>query len=222
MKFNIFSSMIHSGATTGKNRIHKGAGTANTEPAEYKPKCKIIRIGGHQLREKKSIDRRLKDIKPHDYVVLEYNGNYCDYDWAAISAYPDGDHRPATNFGQFRETYDYAITRIQSLGASAVLLSLPALLPQRHFDHISHNLDRKHILLWLHNDVCTLNRWHDEYNDEILSLAAQYGVPVIDISNALLRLNHTDDCYTDDGMHLNTTGQGVIAEIVGEWIQRKL
>ena len=220
MKYSLFYTMIHGGNTTAKNHPHKGGSSSNPS-SSTEPGCKIVRIGGHKLREKKSIDRRLKGVKAGDYIIIEYGGNYCDYNWAAIAAYPDSDHQPAFSFGQFRETYDYAITRIQSLGAKAALLTLPALLPQRYFDHVSHNLDHKHILLWLDNDVCTLNRWHDEYNDEILSLAAQYGVPVIDISNALLRLSHTDDCYADDGMHPNSTGHGLIAEMVGEWIHRQ-
>ena len=217
MKFNIFSSMIHSGANTDKNRIHKGAGTANTKPAENNPKCKIIRIGGHKLRKTKSIERRLKDVKPDDRVVLEYNGNYCDYDWAAIASNPDGEHMPAVNFGQFRELYNYTLARIQTIGAKAALLTLPSLLPQRYFDHVSRNLNRKHIMHWIGDDVCNLNRWREEFNDEILSLASQHQVPLIDISKDLLQRSHIDDCYTDDGMHPNSTGQGVITEIVAEW-----
>ncbi len=220
MRYSIFSNMIN-GGTSAKNRPSKGAGSSRASHAEATPSCRIVRIGGHKLREKKSLDRRLKDVKAGDWVVLEYGGNYCDYDWAAISAYPDGEHSPAFSFGQFREIYSYAITRIQALGAKAALLTLPALLPQRYFDHVSRNLDRKHILHWLRNDVCNLNRWHDEYNDEILSLAAQYHILVIDISKDLLLLSHAEDCYKDDGMHPNGRGQGVIAELVANWHNRQ-
>lgn len=220
MKYSLFYTMIHGGNTTAKNRPHKGGSSSNPS-SSTEPGCKIVRIGGHKLREKKSIDRRLKGVKAGDYIIIEYGGNYCDYNWAAIAAYPDSDHQPAFSFGQFRETYDYAITRIQSLGAKAALLTLPALLPQRYFDHVSHNLDHKRILHWLGNDVCNLNNWRDEYNDEILSLAAQRQVPVIDISNALLRLSHADNCYNDDGMHPNSVGHGVITEMVNGWVQRQ-
>ena len=221
MKYSLLYNMIHGGNTTAKNRPTKGGGSGNPSPSHSEPGYKIVRIGGHKLREKKSIDRRLKGVKAGDYVIFEYGGNYWDYNWAAVSAYPDGEHQPAFSFGQFREAYDYAIARTQALEAKAVLLTLPALLPQRYFDHVSRNLDHKRILHWLRDDVCNLNHWRDEYNDEILSLASQHQVPVIDISNALLRRSHADDCYSDDGMHPNSRGHGVIAELIDGWVHRQ-
>ena len=161
MKYSLFTTMIHNGGTNTKNRPRKGAGNGN--PSEDKPQCRIVRIGGRKLRNKKSIERHLKGIKAGDRVVLQYVGNYCDYDWAAVSANPDGEHLPAVNFGQFRELYNYAIRQIQTLGATAALLTLPALLPQRYFDHICRNLNRSHILHWVGDDVCRFNRWREEY-----------------------------------------------------------
>ena len=219
MKYSLFTTMIHNGGTNTKNRPRKGAGIGN--PSEDKPQCRIVRIGGRKLRNKKSIERHLKGIKAGDRVVLQYAGNYCDYDWAAVSANPDGEHLPAVNFGQFRELYNYAIRQIQTLGATAALLTLPALLPQRFFDHICRNLNRSHILHWVGDDVCRFNRWREEYNDEILSLASHHGLPVIDISRDLLQRSHIENCYDDNGMLPNSSGQAVIAELVAEWNRKQ-
>ncbi len=214
MRYSIFHNMIH-GDAISHNHPHKGAGQSKSKLS--KPECKVIRIGGHKLREQKSIERRLKGIEAGDCVALEYGGNYCEYDWAAISSYPDADHSPAVSFGQFRETYSYAISRLQAIGAHVALLTLPAMLPQRYFDHISRNLNHKHILHWLGDDVCNLSRWREEFNDEILSLASQHQLPVIDISKALLQRSHAEDGYANDGMHPNSTGHGIIAELVANW-----
>lgn len=217
MNNGIFINTIHSNIHSAKQNVSKGGHSVRQHLAEHLPSCRIVRIGNSQGKIGRGIDRRLRGLKKGDRVVLEYGGNYCNYDWAAVAANPDGEHTPATGYGQFREIYTYALAKIRALGAEAILLSLPAMLPQRYFDHIVRNLNRDNILQWLGGDVCSLNRWREQYNDEIASLASQHHLPLIDISAAFLQRHHIEDCYTSDGMHPNTAGRMVISELVADW-----
>ncbi|MDY6289728.1 MAG: SGNH/GDSL hydrolase family protein [Bacteroidales bacterium] len=222
MNYSILSSMIQSGingAKKAKSISRGGASSTNTE-GSAKPKTHILRIGIHVDRHNRWLDRRLRGVKKDDLVVLEYGGNYCNFDWAAISSNPDIDHRPLLSFGQFREFYANAITKCQAIGARVALLTLPTLLPQRYFDLVSRNLNRDNLKQWMGGDVCSLSRWNEQYNEEILSLAAQYQVPVIDINPSFLRHHFLEDCYSDDGMRPNNIGHTVIAELVADWERR--
>lgn len=214
MNYTILTRMFHSGSS-GTRRAVGSSGTRAVSPAS--PQTLILRIGTHRSRHNRWLDRRLKNVHEGDTVVLEYGGNYCEFDWAAIAAHPDVDHLPAVNFGQFREFYHSAIGKCLAKGARVVLLTLPTLLPQRYFDFVSRNLDRDNILHWLGNDACSLSHWNEQYNEEILSLAAQYQLPVIDINPTFLRHHYLEDCYAINGMHPNNIGHSFIAELVAEW-----
>lgn len=221
MSYGILANMIQSSVNNDKRVALRGGGSAKKPLGERKPECRIIAIGTHKGRHNRSLDRRLKGLREGDRVVLEYGGDYCKYNWAAIASNPDGYHESELSFGQFRETYTHAIAKIKSLGAQPVLLTLPTLLPQRFFDHISRNLNRDNLLQWLGGDVCSLNRWQEQFNEEILSLAAQHQLAVIDINNAFLQHNYMENCYRSDGMHPNSIGDAVIEELVANWNSRQ-
>ena len=142
MSYGILANMIQSSVNNDKRVALRGGGSAKKPQGERKPECRTIVIGTHKGRHNRSLDRRLKGLREGDRVVLEYGGDYCKYNWAAIASNPDGYHESELSFGQFRETYTHAIAKIKSLGAQPVLLTLPTLLPQRFFDHISRNLNR--------------------------------------------------------------------------------
>lgn len=219
MHYSILSSMIQSGINEARKAgaISKGNTADASTESVHLPKTYILRIGTHVNRHNRWLDRRLKGVKAGDLVVLEYGGNYCNFDWAAISSNPEIDHLPLLKFGQFRDFYSNAIAKCQAIGARVALLTLPTLLPQRYFDLASRNLNRDNLKQWLGGDVCSLSRWNEQYNEEILSLAAQYQVPVIDINPSFLRHHYLEDCYSDDGMHPNSVGHTVIAELVAAW-----
>ena len=217
MNHSILSRMIQS--TTGSNRhvVAKGSATRANEEKQQAPKTIILRIGTHSGRHNRWLDRMLKNTRPGDLVVLQYGGNYCQFDWPTVAAHPDIDHLPLLSFGQFREFFTTAIAKARAKGANVALLTLPTLLPQRYFSLVCRNLDRQAILHWLGDDACALNQWNEKYNDEIQSLGAQFQLPVIDINPAFLQHHYLDDCYAPDGMHPNAVGRSVIAELVADW-----
>ena len=174
----------------------------------------LSRFGSTILGGLNNIDRHLREIHPGDRVVLEFGGNDCNFDWKAISDNPMAVHKPEVSLSQFHDLYVKLIEKVRSVGAIPVLLSLPALLPQRFFDFVSKGLNKDNILKWLGGDVSYISNWHEQYNLEIFKLAAQYNVQVIDISTVFLERRALGDYYCEDGMHPNEAGHELIAETI--------
>lgn len=183
-------------------------------PAGSAPVRNHARLGGTVKDGLASLGRYLKEINHGDTVVLEFGGNDCNFDWKAVSETPDGEHAPRVSLKDFSEMYRRLIEQIRSVGARPVLLSLPALLPQRFFDFVSRGLNRENILKWLGGDVNVISSWHEQYNREVFKLGKELGVPVIDISTVFLERRSLGDCYCIDGMHPNEKGHAMIAEAV--------
>lgn len=174
----------------------------------------LFRFGTNNKKSASSRDRRLKEIKKGDTVVLEFGGNNCNYDWKAVSEAPEANHVPLMSLSDFRNLYEGMISQFRELGAKPVLLSLPVLLPQRYFDFVSQGLNKENILKWLGGDVNKLSDWHEQYNRELFRLGKELNVPVVDISTVFLDRRSLGDCYSSDGMHPNKRGHAMIAETV--------
>ena len=59
------------------------------------------------------------------YVVMEFGGNDCDWNWAEISENPNGEYLPKSTIKEFVEVYSMLIERLKNTGKEPVLLSLP-------------------------------------------------------------------------------------------------
>ena len=174
----------------------------------------LSRFGSTILGGLNNFDRHLREIRPGDRVVLEFGGNDCNFDWKAISANPMAVHKPEVSLSQFHNLYVRLIEKIRAAGAIPILLSLPALLPQRFLDFVSKGLNKDNILKWLGNDVNYISNWHEQYNLEVFKLASQFHVEVIDITSIFLEQRALGDFYCADGMHPNEAGHALIAETI--------
>jgi len=199
---------------TTKYIISDGSSVNHRETASGKEARHMYRFGNTAKKGTAAHNRRLRDIKPSDTVVLEFGGNICNYDWKAVSETPEAAHAPQLSLADFREMYIQMVSQIRELGAKPVLLSLPELLPQRFFDFVSKNLNKENILKWLGGDVNTLSDKHEQYNHEIFKIGAELSVPVVDVSTIFLDRRSLGDCYSPDGMHPNKRGYAMIAETV--------
>ena len=121
----------------------------------------LSRTGSTVKQGLDKINRHLSQIQQGDIVVMEFGGNDCNFDWSAVAANPDAEHTPIVPLAQFSELYSQAVSVLLSVGAKPILLSLPALLPQRFFDYVSRNLNRDNILRWLGGDVCFISNWQN-------------------------------------------------------------
>lgn len=178
------------------------------------------RFGSTVSQGMKYINRYADRIKKSDYVIFEYGGNDCNYNWAEISENPDDIHTPAVPLNRFVEYYSSLINAVRELGARPVLLSLPILDPVKFFKHLSKGLNSENILRWLNGSIMNLDRWHERYNLEIFRLGVNYKVPVIDITSVFLEKNNHADYLCDDGIHPNDEGHALIEEAILEYLRK--
>ena len=75
------------------------------------------------------------------YVVMEFGGNDCNYNWVEISKNPNKQHLPKNTIKEFIETYSNLIEKLKQLGKQPVLLSLPPIDSIKYFNYISRNLN---------------------------------------------------------------------------------
>ncbi len=178
----------------------------------------FARFGGVVSQGRRLLARYADKIKASDFVLFEYGGNDCDYDWACIAEAPEKHHLPKTPIPQFVSEYSALIDNTRSLGAKPVLLSLPVLDPVRFFRHVTKGLDGENVLRWLGGSVLTIDRWHERYNMEVFRLGARKKVPVIDITSVFLERKDFPEYICDDGIHPNERGHGLIEDAIMEYV----
>lgn len=144
-------------------------------------------------------------------VVLEFGGNDCDYDWAAIAGDPDGVYACKTPPEEFVTQYREALRLIRESGRRPVLLTLPPIHSVRYLDFICRDgLSRENILRWL-GDVEAIHRWQAKYSDMVGRIAAEERLRVIDLRRVFLKDAHSpEELLCVDGIHPSRLGQGLI------------
>ncbi len=181
----------------------------------------FARFGSTVAQAMKFVDRYCERIKKSDFVLFEYGGNDCNYNWEAISNAPDELHLPAVPIDDFVEYYSNVIDKVRSWGARPVLLSLPILDPEKFFRHLSKGLNADNILKWLNGSIMNLDRWHERYNMEIFRLGTLKTVPVIDITSVFLERRNHFDYLCEDGIHPNDEGHALIENAIMEYLRRQ-
>jgi lysophospholipase L1-like esterase len=178
----------------------------------------FARFGGVVSHGKKLLGRYVDKIKKSDFVLFEYGGNDCDYNWSNIAASPDEEHLPNTPIPQFVNEYSSLIDDVKALGSNPVLLSLPVLDPVRFFKHVTRDINAENVLRWLGGSVLAIDRWHARYNMEIFRLGALKKVPVIDITSVFLERKNFSDYICEDGIHPNEHGHALIESAIIDYL----
>ena len=181
------------------------------------------RFGSTIAKGESIFENNLDLIKETDgeYVLLEFGGNDCDFNWKEISENPDKKHLPMSTIADFRNTYISIINEIKSFGKTPVLLSLPPIDSARYFKHISRGLSGDNIMKWLRYDNQYITNWHERYNIEIFKIAIETNVPIIDISTIFLEKKNYSRYLCADGIHPNVEGHKLIATAIKEHVERK-
>jgi lysophospholipase L1-like esterase len=161
------------------------------------------------------IKRHAQELTDYKNIFVELGGNDCDFDWNEIAADPDKEHVSKTPLSTFTALYKELIEEIRRNGGKPILLTLPPLDPQRYFKWVSKGINGENILKWL-GDVNMIYRWQELYNVEVMLLATQMSVPIIDIRSAFLKCNHYSDYLCSDGIHPNSKGYELIYRTIAE------
>jgi len=165
---------------------------------------------------KELIDSNLDKINNFEFTVLEFGGNDCDFDWSAISEFPDQQHNPNTELDKFESCYSEIIDNVISAGSRPVLLTLPPLSSKKYFSWISKDRNAENILKWL-GEVEQIYRWHEMYSLTVARLAAEKNVLLLDIRGTFLKVRDYFNLLCDDGIHPNEKGHQLIFNVLKEY-----
>lgn len=190
------------------NRLQSGFEIAVTNYSKFG--CTVSK--GLELLKK-----HLSSVSKYDYIVLEFGGNDCDFDWVEVAKDPGAPHRCKTPLDEFERSYTEMIRTIRTNGGHPVILSLPPIDAQRYFNWISQGLDSGQILQFL-GDKEHIYRWHEMYNMAVCRIAQTEIVPLIDITTRFLEMVNYQSCICDDGIHPNEKGHAIIAKAIEDFI----
>ena len=72
------------------------------------------------------LNRDIADKTPlGEYTVLEFGGNDCDFDWAAVAADPEGEHVCKVPPERFSHLLQSAVEAVRAAGGRPLLTTLP-------------------------------------------------------------------------------------------------
>lgn len=154
-------------------------------------------------------------------AVIEFGGNDCNFDWAAISENPDAQHLPATTPESFYRTLCQMVERLYAAKIKPVLTTLPPIDAERYFRFlVGDNLNAKNILKWL-GDTQQIYRFQELYSNLIQRAAARTKCMLLDVRSSLLENHRMNALLCEDGLHLNEEGQVLLGETIAGLIRRE-
>ena len=156
------------------------------------------------------------------YALVAYGGNDSDFDWAAIAAEPEKDHRPHTELSAFRQLLGETVDALRGAGVQPVLMTLPPVDARRYLDFICRNgLSRENILRWL-GDEQRIYRYQEAYSDTVAGFAAERRLPLVDVRRSFLLDRQLPRLIAADGIHLTLPGYTKLYDILTGWFRQEL
>ncbi|MBE6909254.1 MAG: SGNH/GDSL hydrolase family protein [Ruminococcaceae bacterium] len=146
-----------------------------------------------------------------EIALLEFGGNDCDYDWAAISDAPDGAHECKTPPALFLDCYRRAIRLLRASGRKPVLATLPPINSELYLRFLCRGgLSRENIVRWL-GDVERIYRWQENYSQMVEQLSREEDTPLIDLRRPFLQdVRSPAALLCADGIHPSRVGQDLL------------
>ncbi|MCL1913713.1 MAG: SGNH/GDSL hydrolase family protein [Eubacteriaceae bacterium] len=220
MKISVFGDSIGKGVildnVAGR---YKALKLELLEPlSRYKEKINYSNYAkfGHTITKGMSlIERYQAEISSYDYVILEYGGNDCNFQWNVVAQDPCKDHEPNTPLDKFIETYKSVIEKIQATGSQPVMLTLPPLNAKNFFKAVTKGIDANSIKKFMVTED-RIYRWQEMYNLAVVKLAKKLSVPIIDIRSEFLHRADFEELIGEDGMHPSKKGYELIVKTVVE------
>lgn len=152
-----------------------------------------------------------------DTALIEFGGNDCNFDWAAISAHPEETHLPATSPEEYLVSIREMARRLLRKGIRPMLMTLPPIDAEKYFRYLAGDkLNRANILRWL-GDVQQIYRYQEMYSLMVEKVAMELSIQLIDLrSRCLAERRFFRDMLCEDGLHLTEDGQLFIGEQIAQ------
>lgn len=159
-----------------------------------------------------NLEKFLTNCKNVKGVVLEYGGNDSDYFWEQVSQNPSKENLPKTALDEFRRDLTSMITLLKKNHIRPILMTLPPIIAERYFNFIvslGHNSNNIKEFL---GDVQIIYRRHELYSNEIVKVAREQNVDLVDVRSKFLESNNLENLICEDGIHPNIDGQKLIVQ----------
>ncbi len=168
-----------------------------------------------------NLEKFLQSCKGVRGVVLEYGGNDSDYFWEQVSKNPSKDNLPKTVLAEFRNDLQSMIALLKKKKIRPILMTLPPIIAERYFNFIvSLGNDSQNIKEFL-GDVQIIYRRHELYSNEIVKIAREQNVDLVDVRSKFLQSNDLENLICEDGIHPNVAGQKLIVQTFSEYFEKR-
>ncbi len=161
-----------------------------------------------------SIRRDSETPAENEYALLEFGGNDCDFDWAAVAADPTGSHVPKTPPERFLSDYREAIALIRRGGRIPVALTLPPIHSELYFNFICRGgISGERILRWM-GSADRIADWQRQYSELAAAAAREEGAALIDLRRAFPKdAAALREFLCVDGIHPSRRGQALLESV---------
>ena len=178
------------------------------------------RFGFTAPRGSELLENDLESGVVTDAALLEFGGNDCNFDWAAISENPDAVHEPATKPDVFYRTLCGMVKRLYDARVKPILLTLPPIDAERYFRFlVGDRLNGNNILKWL-GDKQQIYRFQELYSNLVQRVAARTQCMLLDVRSRCLANHRMPELLCEDGLHLTREGQVFVGETIAEIIEQ--
>lgn len=156
------------------------------------------------------LDDELEEGLHCEYVLIEFGGNDCNFDWEKVAAAPEKDHQPFTPLDRFKKVYRGMVETVKRMGAKPLLMTLPPINAGLYLDYLAaRGIDKNALLRWL-GDKEMLYRWHELYSQTVARIAREAGAILLDIRQDFLATRNYFRMIGPDGLHLNPAGYDLL------------
>ncbi len=171
------------------------------------------RFGSTIDKGRKMLEVSLKRDPDLSYMLLEYGGNDCDFNWDEVSRDPDAEHLPNTPLAAFKQNLDEMIEILKQKQIRPILMSLPPICGNRYFDFIvSRGRNADNILRFL-GDRQQIYRFHEMYSLAVTRLAIEKDCVYVPMREAFLAERNSLSLICSDGIHPNEKGHRLMQEV---------
>ena len=172
-------------------------------------------FGSTVVKGYERLNKFLRQGRLGDYTLVEFGGNDCAYNWAAVADAPNGEHLCVVPPEDFEKQYARMLRAVEAAGSIPVAATLPPISSRRYLAHVCRDgLDSEAILHWL-GDLEAISRWQGGYSAMVDRVAREQGCRVLDLRSEFPASGPELEQYLcQDGIHPNRKGQQLMLEKV--------